>query len=270
MQTKTWTLVLALTLTVGAGLAEVLVAQETIKLGGRRIVGGEKTDIKNHPWQVALNIKTPDGTLLCGGSIIAQRWVVTAAHCIEPGTNPGDVKAKAGATNYVTDGSWTQIERVMVHEKYNPETHENDIALLKFKAPPSGKVIPLADAATPVPLGQPLEVTGWGATSEDGDGARSLLKANVPYVNISACNGPEAYNGTILAGMMCAGHRDGGIDACQGDSGGPLVWKTENGPVLVGVVSFGEGCARKLKYGIYTRVSSYRDWISRVIAADRN
>ena len=88
-------------------MAEGLVAQETIKLGGRRIVGGEKTNIKDHAWQVALNIKTPEGTFLCGGSIVAQKWVLTAAHCIESGTTSADVRAKAGATNYITAGTWT-------------------------------------------------------------------------------------------------------------------------------------------------------------------
>lgn len=265
MRTRTGTFILALALTI-AGVQD-LVAQEPIKLGGRRIVGGEKTDIKDHPWQVALNINTPEGTYLCGGSIIAQRWVLTAAHCIEPGTKSANVKAKAGATNYITAGTWTQIERVVVHERYNPKTYENDLALLKLTSPPSGRVIPLADATITVAAGQPLEVTGWGATSEGGDAERNLLQATVPYVDNAVCNEPEAYNGSIGAGMMCAGHRDGGVDACQGDSGGPLVWKTEDGPLLVGVVSFGEGCARKLKYGVYTRVSKYRDWITKVIAA---
>ena len=68
--------------------------------------------------------------------------------------------------------------------------------------------------------------------------------------------------------MMCAGHKEGGVDACQGDSGGPLVWKTENGAILVGVVSFGEGCARELKYGVYTRVSDYADWVNKIITSD--
>lgn len=77
----------------------------------------------------------------------------------------------------------------------------------------------------------------------------------------AVCN--IAYEGSIKPGMLCAGYREGGIDACQGDSGGPLVWRTSDGPVLVGVVSFGTGCARKLKYGVYTRVSAYRDWIDR-------
>ena len=264
-----WALLLSATLTTALGFADTPLAQETIKLGGRRIVGGEKTDIKDHPWQVALDIKTPEGTFLCGGSIIAQKWVLTAAHCIEPGTKSGDVRAKAGATNYTSSGNWTQIERVVVHDKYDPKTYENDLALLKLSSPPSGKVIPLAEAQLTVPVGQPLEVTGWGATSEGGDAERNLLKASVPYVDNAACNAAEAYNGSIRAGMLCAGHRDGGVDACQGDSGGPLVWKTEDGPILVGVVSFGEGCARKLKYGVYTRVSKYRDWIAKVTAADR-
>jgi secreted trypsin-like serine protease len=69
--------------------------------------------------------------------------------------------------------------------------------------------------------------------------------------------------------MMCAGRREGGVDSCQGDSGGPLVWKTPDGPVLVGIVSFGDGCARKLKYGVYTRLANYRDWIQRVMAANK-
>ena len=91
----------------------------------------------------------------------------------------------------------------------------------------------------------------------------------MPYADTAVCNDPASYNGGVRPGMMCAGYREGGIDACQGDSGGPLVWRTPDGPVLVGVVSFGDGCARKLKYGIYTRVSAYREWIDRAIAADR-
>ena len=108
-----------------------------------------------------------------------------------------------------------------------------------------------------------------GATEEGGGASKDLQKASVPYADTAVCNEPASYNGGVRPNMMCAGYREGGIDACQGDSGGPLVWQSPGGPVLVGVVSFGDGCARKLKYGIYTRVSAYRHWIDRAIAANR-
>jgi trypsin len=245
-------------------------AQEEIKSFGRRIVGGEPTTIDEHPWQVALKIKQLDGTYFCGGSVVAYRWVLTAAHCVNPVPKAGNARVKAGATNYQTNGEWTDIERIFVHEAYNKITQINDIALLKLKSPPNGKIIPMADASMALQVAEPLEVTGWGTTSDGGMPSDDLLKATVPYVDTATCNAPESYNGAIRSGMMCAGHRDGGVDSCQGDSGGPLVWKSPDGPVLVGVVSFGEGCARKLKYGVYTRVSAYRDWIAKTIAADPN
>jgi trypsin len=258
-------LVLVVITLTGIGFSQPLLAQETIKLDGRRIVGGEKADIKQHPWQVALTI----GGSLCGGSIIAQKWVLTAAHCVRPLPKLSDVKAKAGATDYTGGGMGTEIEKIVVHEGYNPTTSENDLALIKLKTATAGRVIPLASAELPVPNGQPLEVTGWGVTAEGAiSPSRPLLKANVPYVDNAACN--VAYEGSIKPGMLCAGYREGGIDACQGDSGGPLVWRTSDGPVLVGVVSFGTGCARRLKYGVYTRVSAYRDWIDRTLASERH
>ena len=158
----------------------------------------------------------------------------------------------------------------MIHEAYNTVTQENDLALIKLRTQPPGRVIPLASSKIAIPAGQPLEVTGWGATNEGGSASRGLLKASVPYVDSAACNVPSAYNGAIKAGMMCAGFREGGIDSCQGDSGGPLVWRTADGPVLVGVVSWGEGCARKLKYGVYTQAGRYAEWIGKVITRSGN
>jgi secreted trypsin-like serine protease len=180
------------------------------------------------------------------------------------------VRAKAGATDYIAAGVWLEIERVVVHEAYNPKTQQNDIALIKLKSLPAGRVIPLAAGSLDVPVNQPLEVTGWGATMEGGGASHSLLKAVVPLADTATCNAGTAYGGRIKEGMMCAGYREGGVDSCQGDSGGPLVWRTPDGPVLVGIVSWGDGCARKLKYGIYTRVSAYRDWIDRVLVAQGN
>ena len=126
-------------LVASIGMVEVGLAQEPIRPFNRRIVGGEKTDIKQHPWQVALQFK---GNFFCGGSIIGHRWVLTAAHCFKLSARGGDWRAKAGATNHATAGGWAEIERVIVHEKYNPTTYENDIALIKLKLPAAGRVIP--------------------------------------------------------------------------------------------------------------------------------
>jgi trypsin len=256
-------------ISTGLTVADTAFAQRKIETPFRRkIVGGEPTDIKEHPWQVALQFK---GDFSCGGSIIAQRWVLTAAHCFGSSVKQNDWRAKTGVTNHATMGAWSEVERVVVHEAYKgPPTFENDIALVKLKVPPAGRVIPLASPSISVPIGQVLEVTGWGVTDEAATPSKILLRAIVPLTDTAACNAPNAYNGRIKAGMMCAGFKEGGVDSCSGDSGGPLVWRTADGPVLVGVVSFGEGCARKLKYGIYTRVSAYRNWIDPIISSDRN
>lgn len=245
-------------------------ASDEIRPASRRIVGGERTDINEHPWQVALNVRIDGAVYLCGGSIIGERWVLTAAHCFKKSTAPADVQVKAGATNYITGGVWSDVQKIVIHEGYDSNTHEHDIALIKLKSTPPGRVIPLIEPSIAVQAGQPLEVTGWGATSEGGDTSRVLLRATVPYADNAACNAPTAYDGRIKPGMLCAGYRDGGIDSCQGDSGGPLVWRTADGPVLVAVVSWGEGCARKLAYGVYTRITSYTIWINNVVGREPN
>lgn len=239
---------------------------ETIKPPTRRIIGGEKTDIKDHPWQVALQFK---GEFFCGGSIVAPKWVLTAAHCFQSGAAAGDWRAKSGVTDHTRVGTWAGVDLVVIHEAFKSVADGNDLALIKLKAPAKGKLIALAAPSIKLPLAQPLEVTGWGKT-ESGAPSPVLLKATVPYVDTAVCNEPASYDGGVEPGMLCAGRREGGVDACAGDSGGPLVWRTSDGPVLVGVVSAGVGCAKRLKYGIYTRVSEYRDWIDRVIAANGN
>jgi len=241
---------------------------QAIKSFGRRIVGGEPTTIQEHPWQVALNVVLDGEIFVCGGSLVADRWVLTTGHCFRPSTKTNDVKVKSGATDLVAEGQWSSIERIVIHEANDPRTHENDLALIRLSFPAEGRIIPMMKVAQPLTVGQPLEVAGWGATSYGGYAARRLLKATVPYVANDKCNEPAAYNGAVKPSMMCAGYQDGGVDSCQGDSGGPLVWYTADGPLLVGVVSWGDGCARKLRYGIYTRVAMYTDWVAKVVAGN--
>ena len=152
------------------------------------------------------------------------------------------------------------------------DTHENDLALVKLSGGVAGDIIPLAQGGEALPPCQMLEVTGWGAIKEEDEYDNGILqKAEVPLVDNATCNAKDAYDGAIKPGMMCAGYREGGIDPCQGDSGGPLVLRGKDGPVLVGVVSWGEGCARKLRYGVYTRVDAYSGWIAdTILPANQN
>lgn len=115
------------------------------------------------------------------------------------------------------------------HAAYNSATEENDIALVKVNSEQDKQaVIALASISTLLQVGTPLEITGWGATAEGGAVVNSLRMADVNYVDTDSCNAPDAYNGTIKAGMICAGFQKGGVDTCQGDSGGPLVLKWAN------------------------------------------
>jgi secreted trypsin-like serine protease len=245
-------------------------AQEEIRPFDRRIIGCEPTQISKHPWQVAFNVTFPDGkTYLCGGSIIHKNWVLTAAHCFDAKSNPSDGVVKSGVTNIVTSGDWVEIAEFVRHKAYNPKTHENDIALVRLKNSPKGKEIGLIGYEAKLAPGQVLEVTGWGLT-EKGTTSDTLCKTTVPYVEYATCNAKESYNGGIHTGMLCAGYPKGGKDSCGGDGGRPLVWYLNSKPTLVGVVSFGQGCALTNTYGVYTRVSAYRDWIDEIIGNDKD
>jgi len=245
-------------------------AQEEIRPFQKRIIGCEPTKIENHPWQVAFNVTFPDQrTYLCGGSIIYKNWVLTAAHCFEATSKSRDGVVKSGVTNIVNYGEWAEITKIARHKAYNPKTHENDVALVKLKNPPKGTSIDLIGDEQKLVPGQILEVTGWGLT-EKGTTSDTLCKTTVPYVDNETCNAKESYNGQIYTGMLCAGYPKGFKDSCGGDSGGPLVWYLNGKPTLVGVVSFGQGCALENKYGVYTRVSAYRDWIDEIIGADKD
>jgi secreted trypsin-like serine protease len=228
----------------------------------RRIVGGEDADIKDHPWQVALLIDRA----LCGGVIIHNQWVLTAAHCFDS-DDPKVVRVKSGASNYRVGGVWLPVERVVRH-KFNPATKENDLALVKLKARPAGRSIPFIRPEQKLTRCQQLEITGWGRTKAGQRGtSQKLQKATVPYIDRATCNEPKSYNGAIPPSMLCAGYHE--KDACQGDSGGPLVLKSEaGGDVLVGIVSWGESCGKQFKYGVYTRVDAHRAWILSVITSD--
>ena len=233
------------------------------------IVNGEEADIADYPWQVALTIHFPNGAQkVCGGSAVAANWVLTAAHCFFDGAG-GETRAggaRVGSSEFMRGGVRAGFDEAIIHPHYDAQTFANDVALLKVDLDLSDRVIDLKSAADRIPRGEMLEVSGWGVLSENSASISPLLMmARVPIVSTQECNAPEAYNGRIHQGMMCAGFSSGGTDACAGDSGGPLVWRDGARPVLVGVVSWGDGCARPLRYGVYTQVQRYVRWIRNTI-----
>ena len=233
-----------------------------------RIVGGEEARAGEWPWQVFVKIlKDQEGYYsYCGGSVVAPRWVLTAAHCVVNRSgvvSPNKIKVLAGTQNRKMGGWWIDVRAVRSHSGYRSGPPENDVALLKLARPAGVASVELPDAARVAdiaPHGAKATVTGWGMLSEDGHGADQLMEVEVPVVGEQACR--AAYPGDpIDHRTLCAGLGEGGKDSCKGDSGGPLVVRDGSQWVQVGVVSWGEGCARPGDYGVYMNVGAFADWL---------
>jgi transmembrane protease serine 3 len=244
---------------------------------GQRIVGGVEARKGSHPWIVSLQ----QGSHFCGGSLVGvpgsktqSDIVITAAHCVPPGTSVRGMTVSAGA-HIISRPSSTQqtvsISKAVPHENYNEETTLNDIAILKLSSP-----IKFSTGVQPVCLPAKGEqaagegtVAGWGLTEEGGDDTSDLLlQVGIPIISTTSCQRQYSSAGVGINGtaMICGGFAAGGKDSCQGDSGGPFVFKGTSGYTLQGVVSFGVGCARPGLPGVYSRVSTYIDWINNKIA----
>eukprot|EP00794_Sanderia_malayensis_P016910 gene16910-18616_t len=239
-----------------------------------RIVGGVYAKKGAFPWQAAIMWRAgiSKDQQFCGGSLIDREWVLTAAHCFVNGAIPRYYKVKLGDHDLKSDDQSEQefnVSAIMVHGGYNEITTDNDVALMRLsrKATINDHVnticLPgLGDRI--VPAGSRCKITGWGATEEHGSTSNILMEAEVPVVNRSVCAHDSIYGKKITQNMMCAGFSRGGIDTCQGDSGGPMQCRSEidrSQWVLQGVTSWGRGCGRKMKYGVYAVVKNYLMWI---------
>ncbi|CAL4059571.1 unnamed protein product, partial [Meganyctiphanes norvegica] len=248
----------------------------------QRIVSGKEVNPKRkYPWQIGL--VSPGYYISCGGSIINDRWILTAAHCIVD-QNTCRLKFDSSSSLRVTVGEHHQgqtsddnsdtkkyaIKSYIKHPNYNCKTLDYDIALLELTEP-----IPFNNAIRPVCLpsddsktyvGQTATVSGWGLTSTDGSMSNYLQEVQVPILANDNCGSW----GTKAAMKLCAGGQPG-KDSCGGDSGGPLVVKENNKYVQVGVVSYGHrtGCASTSYPGIYARVSKVISWIATTSASGK-
>lgn len=223
----------------------------TAEESGPGIVGGVETSTTIHPYVVALVSK--DGRHFCGGTMVTPRTVVTAAHCL-PGRPVGSYVVLAGRTNLTKpEGGLSEVAGAEAHPAFVSASKGDDIAILTLaKAMPFGvAALPTGNPAT----GADGTVLGWGRQWENGPLSAVLRKVIVPIWSTPTCR--NAYPGFQERTMICAGFPGGGKDACQGDSGGPLLVAGR----LVGVVSWGIGCARAGKPGVYTKVTGYLDFI---------
>ncbi|MEM9459124.1 MAG: trypsin-like serine protease [Myxococcota bacterium] len=233
-----------------------------------RIVGGVDTNIEEVPWQVSL--QTPGGFPFCGGSIIDDEWILTAAHCID-GQSPSGVRVVAGITRQSdtnTQGQIRSVAQIIEFPGYQTPTQGKDIALLRLSSglDLSGNRASAIEIATPADLGlteagTDALVSGWGTLSSGGSQPNTLQSVIVPIISDEDADAAYA-DVAITPDQIGAGFLGvGGRDSCQGDSGGPLVVNSPDGPLLAGVVSWGFGCADRRFPGMYARVTSFADWI---------
>ncbi|GBM85185.1 Coagulation factor X [Araneus ventricosus] len=228
--------------------------------GGRRVVKG------SWPWQVV--VLNALNEALCGGVILSERWILTAAHCARH-----NLKVRAGEHDLSRKEGTEQeysVADVFAYEGYDTWTVEGDIALLKMESPfqfnhyvqpiclpAEGEEILPHDRAT---------ILGWGRRRNDTNyGADVLHQADVPIVPAAKCR--AAYRQYVISDkMLCAGFDSGKVDSCRGDSGGPLMDKRPDGTwAIYGVTSFGDGCGEERKYGVYASVPAHLGWIKAII-----
>jgi trypsin len=230
-----------------------------------QIIGGGDVEEGQYPWLVGLG-SPGEGTAyerqFCGGSVIAEDVVLTAAHCVEESVAE-DLVVFSGAIDLESgDVVETAVVDLHVAEDFNdPIAMANDWALLKLAEPVD--VEPIALSTEPAEF-ELLETAGWGDTGEGFPTTAQWVE--VPFVSDADCE--AAYPDEVdAASMLCAGDlENGGVDSCQGDSGGPIMSPAGEDQVLVGVVSWGYGCAEAGNPGVYGEVADFNDAIDEVLA----
>ena len=255
------------------------------------VVGGVDSKRLELPWQVYITIEKDSGTFACGGTLITDTWVVTAAHCVNEKddksgfvpVNSDQVTVYSGDIDLNGNMSTNTVTNIIASEDYDLTNNTGDIALLKLSLPVALPAQPIklmdnalqtdADLEFEAAVWDNLIVSGWGRTSTDGIQSTNILQK-------TAVSGVGDYSCALTWGwprrdesFICANAHDRG--SCNGDSGGPLIWQdksaqsdNDRGYRLAGVVSFGhiEQCAYNLYPDIYTEVSTHTDWIIAKIA----
>ncbi|GAA4026924.1 serine protease [Allokutzneria multivorans] len=219
------------------------------------VVGGQRAAVGQFPGLVYLVDRL--GSLYCGGALLTPTKVLTAAHCVDQRSAAGITVVSGREDTETRAGQSSRGSKSWQHPSYRSVFEGDDLGVLTLETPilaPTATLVAPGERASYAP-GTEAVVAGWGATSETGSVSRYLMSATVPVMEDATCS--RSYRSYNPKKMFCAGYDGGRVDSCQGDSGGPLLVRG----VVVGVTSWGDGCARAGKPGVYVRLTTYLDTV---------
>ncbi|KAL6056880.1 hypothetical protein STEG23_003284 [Scotinomys teguina] len=232
-----------------------------------RILGGQEAEAHSYPYMVSVQV---NGTHVCGGTLVDEQWVLSAAHCMDEMAMNDSVQVLLGAHSLSKPEPSKQlydVQSVVRHPGNGPVSIAHDIALLRLSGNvslgPHVQPLPLQSEDRDLPPGTLCDVAGWGVTSHAGRRPDVLQKLTVPIMDRNTCNLRVHHDGAVTENMICT--ESNRRDSCRGDSGGPLVCEHK----VEGIVAWGSRvCGNHRKPGVYTRVSSYIAWIKNILNGD--
>ncbi|KAL0123016.1 hypothetical protein PUN28_007566 [Cardiocondyla obscurior] len=234
--------------------------------GEERIINGNDADINSYPYIVSLK---NNGEHMCGGSILNENWIVTAAHCVKIVNTPLKEMTLCSGTSVLNENcNLHYVEKYEIHPNYDDATKDYDIALIRVTP-----AFTFSDNTSPIDLpsnaniyNEWATVCGWGYYMKENNQVKTVVSnqlkcATVPWVSNQQCE-MNYENIQLTSRMICYGYQTGDVDACQGDSGGPLINRDN---ILIGIISWGIGCADVNAPGVYTDVTLFLNWIKDII-----